>query len=247
MTDWGSLAVGYVGGLVTAAVAAFLIPARTWAERLGRRVLEPRPLDTHVETDLEVIWAGCPDWVGAAYFFEGGPPPHEPTPTLGLFQALARRHGGIPCGQSCLQLTLVSKSAATVVVGTPVVHAIPKDLPPGVRVVRPVGGASLESTAIDIELTGMGPRIRVHHPGGQDTRALSWVLKQGEAQRFLVRITVEGDNLWRWHGRLPLIVDGRSLNVPLGNAQHPFEICGYGDGRQADLATGADSWVPSPI
>ena len=248
VTDLAPMLLTYLAGAASGGAAAFFTPLRSATERYGRRALERSPVDVHIETDLERIWAGYPDWVGVEYFFPGATPPHESTPSLAAFQSFAKRYRATNCGMATLKVTVVSRSAATVVIGAPVVEATCSEMPEGVRIARPApGGASMEPTAVDIEfIEGMSPLTSVHHPGGQDRGPISWVLKAGEAQQFLIRASAVGDIMWRWHAVLPLIVDGRSRDAEVGSSGHPFTLCGRPFDRWGDLWAGPDGWQPAP-
>ncbi len=85
-----TIAVAFAAGLFT----AFLEPVQRFAARLDRTVIRASPVRVHVETRLDVIWAGDPmAWIAHEFYLPGGVE-GLPAGTLADWQEWIAKRGG---------------------------------------------------------------------------------------------------------------------------------------------------------
>ena len=232
----GGIVIGLVGGVA----ASFLGPVRQVSERLGRRILDPAPIDINIETDLGIIWAADPDWIGASFWVPDAGALSAPPSSLALWQQWVRGLGGHDRGTATIRLTLVARAGVTVVIGMPQVEASREPLPEGHNLVRPVGGAEIRPLGIDVQLDG-GWVSLTDHDGPVQREALSWYLTPGEVKQFLIRVSAGTEGLWRWRLKLPVIVDGERRLRDITDKGDDFVVVGMEAGADEEMWT-EDHW-----
>lgn len=109
-----------LGGEVASFVLGVaLTKASQVARNLRARQSREWPVAVHVEDDLEIIFANTPPWISAPTFLPGievlGPDsPHDLHPPtsdpLGLAMWARNELGGIPAGNSVMEMTVRSKA-----------------------------------------------------------------------------------------------------------------------------------------
>lgn len=201
----GSVIVGWLLGVGT----------ERWVH-ITRFLRRKPPIQIHVEEDVRTIFAGAPpNWVAAPAYLRQLPP-EDPTPREAeakeLFQWCVT-HGGVSAQWQYLEVTLVAWQTTTVVVQAFRVEATPVSLPaPGVSVVNPVGGASIERRRIDVELASWAPSTRYTEVGGSPASRFSFALTEGEVAQLGIWARIrDGDDAeaFDWHGYLDLLVGGK--------------------------------------
>lgn len=225
---WGAFA-GLVGGAV---VAPLVEPWSRRLQSLGRRAARESPVDLHVERNRTLIFAGDPPWESFAHYFPGDLPSEEPPEDGRDWGAWAARNGGVDMGFSVLLLTVVARTSATVVVQRPVVEQATRSVPVGVGVLWPaLGGAELVPRQYEVRLeTGLPKPLVTFRESETDREASSpsWSLAKGEAEQLHIYLRANGSDLHEWTIRLPLLVDGRRVEVPVRQAGGaPFITVGY--------------------
>jgi len=231
--------IGGVIGLAIGLIGSFIAPAREQMARLGRRLLRAQPVDVHVEKDLDRIYAGIPDWVSATFFLPEQSPNGDPGSSVGEWQRWVAERGGWDVGVTTLRVTIVARSPATVVVFPPQVSAQMATPPSGTTIWRPVGGASVNLLGLDVRLQPGRCETLISDNDGSVNGPLSWSLRDGEAQQFLIRIQVGDEALWTWAATLELLIYGRLLQIDLPRSEGGNRLVGSGLGGKPQTWTGA--------
>lgn len=238
--ELGSFALGLAGGLAT----TFIEPVNRWVGRVGRRTARDRGLAVHVETDPSVIWAGTPDWVPFQYFFPTPDLPAPPPPNPRKWRAWAVAEGGFDLWESVVRLTIVGTAPVTVL-ETPDVTVTKEPLPPGRKVLRPVGGAEISPRAYRVDLDTFGeqsPDISLVEEGDSVRHdPLSFSLERNGVEQILLRVQSQRPGLYYWRGRLPILIDGKREYVDVDDGGVPFLLAG-GDLLDTSIWEG-DRWV----
>ena len=227
----GGLAVGALGGLV----ASFTEPIQSRFRKLGRTAVSDPGVDTHIEVDPQIIWAGMPNWIPFQFFFPGSIPHEAPPPDAKAWRNWAISHGGLDSGESIVRVSVVSRGSATVVLETPIVTCTTEAAPQGQRAIHPVGGAAIQPTAFYVDLDMFGPDYpEVHLLGeqGDDIKQpLTWSVGEGEAETVLIRVRSKSALLIRWKARMPLLIDGKRRYIEVvDDSGGSFVFAGSGAG-----------------
>lgn len=199
--------------IIMGAVAMLLLtpiihPLSKRLEITSRRFYGISPISVHVERDPAIVWAGFPNWIGAAIWLPelpADPPPEDPTD----WHAWARTAGGADASITYLKVTVTCRESTSVVIDPPKVRRdrLPVEDPPkGVVAICPVGGASITPQRIQINLD-MASAHWVDQDGNPMS-ALSLQLEPGESEQFYIYGTADAQR-FEWHIELPLIVDGK--------------------------------------
>lgn len=243
--ELGSFVLGLAGGLA----ATFIEPVNRWLGRVGRRTARDRGVAVHVETDPSVIWAGTPDWVPFQYFFPAGELPVPPPPNPRKWRSWAIAQGGFDLWESVVRLTIVGTAPVTVVLETPDLTVTTEPLPPGRKVLRPVGGADISPRAYRVDLDTFGdqnPDISLVEQGDSVRHdPLSFSLERNEVQQILLRVQSQRPCLFSWKARLPILIDGKREYVDIDDGGLPFRLAG-GDLLDTSLWEDAQ-WVPREL
>lgn len=221
---------GWFLGIVVAFGAGLLSslfePVKRRVERLGRLWFDRAPFDVYVETDLRVIWAGHMDWIGARFHLPGDGPEEAPPGSLGDWQDWVRAAGGYDYGMTTVKVTIVARSAGTLLVGVPIIKARRSDAPHGVSVSRPVGGASVNPLGFDVHLEEGSTWVSLSDNDGYVKGPLSWSLKSGEVESFLLRGLAQLPGLWEWHAEFPVSTEGIRRMHKVTNGGEDFRTVG---------------------
>lgn len=243
--ELGSLALGLAGGLA----ASVIEPINRGLARVGRRTARDRGLAVHVETDPSVIWAGTPDWVAFQYFFPTTELPTPPPPNPRKWRAWAVAEGGLDLWESVVRLTIVGTAPVTVLLETPDVMVTRTPLPPGRKVLHPVGGAEISPRAyrVDLDIFGeQSPDISLVEEGDSVRQApLSFSLERNAVEQILLRVQSQQQGLYSWRARLPILIDGKRKYVDIDDGGVPFLLAG---GDLLDTSIWQDDrWVPRDL
>lgn len=234
--DWSSiitlaagLAVGWVAGLGT----AFLAPVQRWAARFGRRFFRDDGVRIVVETDVDIIFSGLPDWE-TLWSFRPGPIPVEGPPrSRSGWQAWVASGGGLDYWTSTVAITIIAESDVTVVMRPPtaVVHGC-EPAGEGVVLARYAGGASITPLGFDIDLDGH-PEVSIltNADGIRLDPPLRWSLRKGDVQTVLLRVHSSAPGVWTWSARIPFLIEGRSVVKDTTDIHGKFVLVG----RDPDL------------
>ena len=232
-------------GFALGAVGAPLVePWSRMIARLGRRISKERPVDVHLEWDQAIIWAGYPPWLSFSYFIPGGLP-REPAPESGLdWCRWANRAGGFDLRLSMLKVTIVARTASTVVLETPLIEQDTEPLPEGVGVLWPApGGADVSPRRYDVRLDwgATTPMIVFRNEHSPSPVAPSWKLGPGDVEQLQIWAWAEDALLHRWTMKLPLLIDGRRTMVSVSKNGEPFVT--VGDRHLPYLSKRGNEWV----
>lgn len=219
-----TIAVAFAAGLFT----AFLEPVQRFAARLGRTVIRASPVRVHVETRLDVIWAGDPmAWIAHEFYLPGGVE-GLPAGTLAEWQEWIGKRGGCDHRMTLVMITLTSDASVPVIMRPPIPTVQSAPIESGQYILRPaLGGADIYPEAFELDLQSgslVGDEFSLRGP-------LSWTLEPGSGvQQVLVRAFANGEDLYSWTLRLPLIVDGRDVDIVVDDNGKPFRTAGTSAG-----------------
>lgn len=132
----------------------------------------------------------------------------------------------------------------TVVVERPLVSVSSDHLPAGERAVHPVGGASVQPRAFEVDLDSSGPEhpvVQLVGDGGDPRDApLTWSVGKNETEQILLTVRSRTPRLYRWTARIPVIVDGARRYLDVDDHGEPFLFAG---GELADWKSwNGNSW-----
>lgn len=152
----------FIGGLIAGVVSglglALLEPVQRRLATLSRKVLSDHGIESHIELDPNVIYAGWPDWVGFHYYlpevWDRAAPPSNPR----AWREWAKGEGGWDLQQSEERVTLTGTSPVSVVVETPIVDVSERPLPAGTAILHAVGGAEASPRGLMCNSTLRVPR-----------------------------------------------------------------------------------------
>ncbi|MBF4547200.1 hypothetical protein IRY31_03780 [Corynebacterium afermentans subsp. lipophilum] len=218
-----------LGGEVASFVLGVaLTKASQVARNLRARQSREWPVAVHVEDDLEIIFANTPPWISAPTFLPGievlGPDsPHDLHPPtsdpLGLAMWARNELGGIPAGNSVMEMTVRSKSPVEVVFDRVSVKAEQFSPGPGVVINQPVGGASLEFRRFEIGLWDFASSARAVQPGGQTLVEHAATIRPGDPLRLQLQTGFENHDddayAYRWKASLHMLVAGKRKTIHL--------------------------------
>lgn len=244
----GGVAGAVAGGVVSAVAGSaksWLAPVNHAIGVAGRRHLEKSPVDLTVDSDLDVIYAGYPNWVGGEYLLPKAPV-GQPPRTRGGFKTWVHEQGGWDVGTTVLAVTVVAHSQATVVMEAPVVEVLEIGTTPvgAVRVTRPVGGAAVHPIGFDVELDGHPEAgVLCDNDGPVGSSAWARSLKAGEVEKLAIRVSATAPGLWSFNIWLPVLVDDRRLRLPLGEQGRSFEVVGWESQPKAARIWDNDRWI----
>jgi hypothetical protein len=205
--------------------------AARW-RRVYRWARREDPLQVFVETDPEIIYANARDWILFPQFVpldtgEQVPPP--PQRTLALAQ-WAKEQGGTPAAWVDMQITLRAWDDLEVIVDTVRVEAIERQVPSGVVVKKPIGGASIQRAQLDVTLSTLGCTVIPRREGdGEPLDGFAFQLKPGEVQRLVLHVGTDHDapepvDAYGWTALLDLLVQGRRKTVKITDDGKPFVL-----------------------
>ncbi|OBI29832.1 hypothetical protein [Mycolicibacter sinensis] len=204
--------------------------AARW-RRVWRWMRRQDPLQIHVETDPEIIYANMPDWITFPQFVpvDSAEIPPPPRNTLAM-SAWAKQLGGAPAHSVDLQVTLKAWDDLEVIVDMFRVEARGRDLPPGSVVVQPVGGASIQRAELDVELSTFACTVTPRKAGSAEPfDGFAFQLKPGEVQRFLLHVHApyggsEPVDAYEWKGLLDLLIQNKRRTVEINDNGGPFVL-----------------------
>lgn len=238
---------GVIGGVVTGVGLTLLEPVQRRLATLSRKALSDHGIQSHIELDPNVIYAGWPDWVGFHYYlpdtWDRAAPPSNPR----AWREWAQKNGGWDLQQSEVRVTLTGTSPVSVVIETPIVDVSERPLPPGRKVLHAVGGAEASPRGFDVQLDTQGaanPWVEFTDDSGElHSEPLVWTLAQGQIEVFRIRVRSSRPALYSWRARIPVIVHGERyfIAVDYGGASITFAGGEIDDFLRWDGA----SWVGS--
>jgi len=240
-----SVALGFVLGLLSGVALSFLLaftePVQRLVKRKGRTVFREDPVDVHVQTDQAVIWAGLPPWISGRYFFDDALPKATPPDACVDWTKWSREHGGRPCGEFELMITIQAKLDVAVVVDTPIVRVVTRREVDGVTATCvAVGGPSVSPRRFQVSLDASDPPDIVFNDEGMEPGTLAgFSLTKGEVERFHIWANATGQHELEWSLELPMIVNGDEVRMDLGT----FVAVGGGAASSEFLWQG-DDWMP---
>jgi hypothetical protein len=194
-----------------------------------RRIRRSLPVDVHVETDLRLIFANAPDWIGFPQFVplskEDLPPP--PAGHAIELASWAERLGGLPAGHMHLEVVITAREDCHVVVQRFRIRATSADLPGGCVVVKAVGGASMEFRRIDVRLSTNGSITEFTAPGGRQAAPFEFQLHPGESAKFALSVSVDysdAADVYQWEGVLDFLCRGKTISIPVNDGGAMFRL-----------------------
>lgn len=217
---------------VVSPVVTFVLgyAAARW-RRVWRWMSRQDPLQIHVETDPEIIYANMPDWITFPQFIplDSAAIPPPPKNTLAM-SAWAKQLGGLPAQSVDLQITIRAWDDLEVIVDTFRVKARGRDLPPGTVVVQPVGGASIQRAQLDVELSTFACTVVPRKAGSAEPfDGFAFHLKPGDVQRFLLHVHTPYDgsesvDAYEWNGLLDLLIENKRRTIEINDNGEPFVL-----------------------
>ncbi len=222
--SWGWL-VGVVLSFAAGLITAFLSPIQRRVERWGNRHVGGTPVRVHVEDRLSVLYAGSPDaWLNHDFYWPAEAPHEAPPEGLGAWQAWVRGHGGCDWEYTLVEIVFSTTTTVPVIVRPPLVRASVTSLGGGCVVTRPAsGGADVWPEAFDVDLdTGDLSYGEFSHD-----RPLSWVVEpDGGVKSFYIRARASLPGMHSWTAVVPLVVDGRGIDLRVTNNGKEFKTVG---------------------
>ena len=222
--DW---LVGFGVGVLTGAlgtVVAARITANWW------RLTGRPPADVVVGSDPAVYLSGSglPDWVSFEVFVPGisiEDVEDDPPATGRHAYRWAAAKGGWPAQEHHLQVTIVAREDATILVeGLEAVIVNREDLPPGIDAVRAVGGAEGNVRHVLLSMVEVPPLVSWIDDDGNLTKRFKFDVTKGDPERFEIVADVRGleGSLVEWRAVLHLIAEGRKFAVTVDDSGRPF-------------------------
>lgn len=231
----------FAGAVVGWLLTALLYPLARPTVVLSRRLWRIRPLDAYVERDPEIIWAGCPPWVAANFWFPTLPPSDPPDDCRSWWE-WARRYNGRDAQQTTLKITVQARQDASLIIeGVRLRHAHTQPVPEnGIVAVCPVGGASLSPRRIEINLDWNGVGSMSWLEGDEYlTGPPVLTLAPGEIEQF--HVWAKSTNGYHeWELELLMLLNGRRLTQVINDNGKPFVTVGTA-GQLMTMRSG-DSW-----
>jgi len=237
--------LGVLATVATLLLSTLLEPVRQQFGKLGRVLSGYSGVQTHVELDPNIVWAGSPPWRSTSYFLPG-----DDTADLGPLdhndlRAWVYRRGGYDAVESTARVTLVGVGSATVLVETPIVTAMEDPLPEGHQITFLAGGASLSPRSFDVNLDYFGvfnPIVSFNDEGSPAQRStVSFSLKTNEVEQFLIRVSYKAPSLIHWSARIPILVDGRRQFLEVDDHGAPITFAG-GEWSGGNLSWNGSDW-----
>lgn len=246
MTGWPKDVLVLLLGAVLPLITAFLLVMTEPGQRWLRRWLLSRgtgPVDVNVSTSFEAIWAGHPHaWTGQSFYVPHAEPGGPPPGTLAEWPGWIRSQGGAAEGELFLLVTLICDVDTTVVVRPPLLDVERKDLGPSATKLmwQPQGGPTIVPT-VRFELNlGMGFTQPTATDTADSSIPLSWAMRRGDAQQFLIRAVAEWPGVYSWSLRLPLIVGGNEVIRKIDNGGSPFQTAKVSEQHAAYFWAGGE-------
>jgi hypothetical protein len=200
------------------------------SRRLWRWIRRQGPVQIHVESDPEIIYANARNWVTFPQFVPLAeadlPAPPQKTLALGRW---AKDLGGLPAWSAELQVTITAWQDLTVVDALRV-EARPRAIPEGVVVVVAVGGASLVPRQLDVRLSTLACSVIPRSAGSyEESAGIAMELKGGETQRFSLCVTEleygdEEIEAYEWTALLDLLVANKRKTIKIDDNGKPFVL-----------------------
>lgn len=241
----GRLVLGPLHGAVTEKTN------RLWASQT-----RSWPVTIDLEEDVRIIWANTPPWVAFGAFIPEIEDPHHLQPPSGsaldLYHWAVTEHGGLPSGFSTVRLDIRSRAPVEVIFDSVRVHCEEFDPGPGISVIQPVGGASLESRRFDIKLSAWAPEAQALELGSQPVQEFAATISKNDPLRINLdaqpahEVTLAKG--LRWWVDVDFLIEGmrKSVRVPkdpensftlVNNALYPQFYRTGGSWEQWDLPT----------
>ena len=232
-----AFALGAVGGL-------------RWP-RIWRRVCRKSDVQVHIERDPQIIYANTPDWISFPQFVPRRPEMLPPAPAGHATEMprWAATLDGLPAHTMDLLVTITAWEDRGVVISALRVAATARDLPSGVVLIRPVGGASMEFKRMEVTLSTWVPNVLSKVPGGEIVEPFAFQLDRGESAQFHLLVGANGDEAdvpaYEWTATLDLIVAGKHREVTIDNDGEPYVLVNRG--QRTELWWMDNDWVVPPV
>lgn len=221
--DIGSVLSGLASSLGRF-VGAPLQRATEKTNRLWASSTPSWPVTIDLEDDVRIIWANTPPWVAFGAFIPGVEEPHQLNApggsALDLYHWAVTEHQGLPSGFSTVRLDIRSVAPVDVVFDCVRVHCEEFDPGPGISVIQPVGGASLESRRFDIRLSAWAPTAQALDCGSIPIQEFAATINKCDPLRLNLDAQPAHDVTlakgFRWWLDVDFLVDGKrkSVRVP---------------------------------
>jgi hypothetical protein len=170
-------------------------------------------MESHIELDPNVIYAGWPDWVGFTHFMPDPWRESESTSSPRDIRAWAIDQGGFELQRSEAKGTLIPTAAVTVAIDVPIVETRRVDLPIGKRLMHPTGGRRDVPTSPEVHLDMQGPdNSQVEFSDGSGEAAgtpLVWTLARDQVEVFRIMASSSTTRLYQWTARMPVLLHGK--------------------------------------
>ena len=237
-------------GLLLVVVGAILGTVGTVVVQKWSRITGQLPLDVLIEPDPAVFLAGEPNWddfefVLPAATIEGVG--HPPSSLCREWYSWARDRGGMPARVQRIQLILVPRDDATVLVEALIPQVVSSaEALAGTHVACPVGGADGTVRHIEIDLAAVDEPLATFRSEGEGeaVRPFKFTIGTGDAERFEIHAIVPDEIQVEWKADLHLIANGRKFQLSIDNDGQPFHVTG--SGRSPSYAWEVDRWAEFP-
>lgn len=258
---WATEAVvATIVGLVLTVVV--VVAKKAWRP-IWRSLTRQTTVHVHVETDPSVVFANLEyDWISFRQFVprrvEDLPPAPDGFATE--MGAWAAELGGFPARHCNYGVTITARKDTQVVVRALRIKAKSVDLPEGCVVLKGVGGASMESRRIQVDLHTTHPRAKYIAAGGAPSDPFEFQLGSGESGQFKLYVDAKSNediDMYEWCCYFDLLVDGKPRTVRVGRKLiHRFAKVGnskfrlVNGGRRPEYIHMPGSkvdWEPSPF
>lgn len=182
------------------------------------------PVTIDIEDDVRIIWANTPPWIAFGAFIPDLDDPKELNPPYGsaldLYHWAISELNAAPSGFSTVRLDVREKSNVEVIFDSVRVHCEEYDPGPGISIIQPVGGASLESRRFDIELSAWGPRAQALDLGSSPIKEFAATINRNDPLRINLDAHpadyITQAKAFRWWLDVDFLIEGtrKSIRVP---------------------------------
>ncbi|OBA84679.1 hypothetical protein A5642_25865 [Mycolicibacterium mucogenicum] len=199
--------------------------------KIRRLIGRKDPIQVFVERNPAIIYANMPDWITFPQFvpLDRHTQSEPPKNTLALW-GWAKALGGSPAWFDEMQVTLAAWADLDVVVDSLRVSARAHQVPGGVVALKPVGGASMQPTQLDVVLGTFSTTVTPRRAGSGEPRDwFAFQLKAGDVQRLLIHVSDNPEQdadvaAYEWTAFLDLIVNNKRKTVEITDGGKPFVL-----------------------
>ncbi|AXE39698.1 hypothetical protein [Acidipropionibacterium virtanenii] len=237
--------LGVFLGILATLTLDFLKPLRHRLSSKGIDSLKVPPVTVVSETDLDVIYAGHPDWIATRYWI-ARLPTDLPHGGRGAYRHWVISQGGFDKGYSVVMVNIVAESDATVVIRPPLIDvtSVVSLEEPGVELVRTVGGAETRPRAFEVHLDSHPEVVKLVAGDDRDaTLTYTWNMRRGDVETFLIRVMVHAPGVWKWRARVPALTNGRMHYFEVNDDGHDFTTVGSDTKVSSEWVRDESGWV----